>query len=103
MSFTLYCDEDLGLSRMANLLDIRPDQVSALINQEYQMNFNQFINKHRIEYAKELLITQPKRSILSIAFDSGFNSKSTFNTEFKKNTGKTPSEFRNAVIPAYAD
>jgi AraC-like DNA-binding protein len=90
----IYCDEDLNLNRLSEILNIRPDQLSELINQEYKKNFNHFINDFRIEEAKILLKMYPDRTILSILLSCGFNSKSTFNTEFKKKTGLTPKNFR---------
>ena len=59
------------------------------------MNYWTLINKYRIEEAKELLINSPEDSILKIAYTVGYNSKTTFNTTFKKIVGITPSEFRN--------
>jgi len=59
------------------------------------MNFNDCINKYRIEAIKNSFINgeHKKSTLLGIAFDCGFNSKATFNRAFKKNTGKTPKEF----------
>ncbi|NQY13164.1 MAG: AraC family transcriptional regulator [Henriciella sp.] len=52
------------------------------------------MNGHRIEYAQDLLLQHPSQSILDILLESGFNSKSSFNTAFKKKVGITPSAFR---------
>lgn len=94
MEEKIFCDEDLSLERMSKLLDIRPDQLSYLINRKYTQNFNQFVNGHRIAYAKDRLLHDRKRSVLDIAFESGFNSKSSFHSEFRRIVGMTPSEFR---------
>lgn len=55
-----------------------------------------FVNEYRINYAKELLLDQKRQdlTVLEILYDAGFNSKSSFNTEFKKRTGVTPTEYR---------
>ena len=90
----LFCDEDLKLERLAMILNIRTDQLSELINQTYSVNFNTYINDFRIEEAKTYLISKEKRDILSIAFACGFNSKSSFNSEFKKRTNLTPKQFK---------
>jgi AraC-like DNA-binding protein len=61
------------------------------------MNFFNFVNKYRVEEAKLLLLNSKKEhySILGIANEAGFSSKSAFNTTFKKVTGQTPSDFKN--------
>jgi AraC-like DNA-binding protein len=60
------------------------------------MSFNDFLNRYRIDEAKKLLLQEEgeKRNILQIMLDTGFYSKSVFNTAFKKYTGMTPSEFK---------
>lgn len=73
---------------------------SQTVNQCFYMNFNQFLNKYRIEEAKERL-KDPKESqyvVFKIALDVGFNSKSTFNTAFKKFTGMNPSQYREKYL-----
>lgn len=90
----LYVDEDLTLKKLANIMELTIHQLSELLNVEIKQNFITFINKYRIEYAKQLLIDHPGRSIIDIGMSSGFNSKSTFNKIFKENTGKSPSEYR---------
>ena len=68
----------------------------ALPNNGFNQNFYGFINKFRVEKSKKLLADKEldKYSIIGIAFESGFNSKTSFNTTFKKLTGQTPSEFK---------
>lgn len=89
-----FLDSNLNLIKLANLLGLTPHQLSYVINTGFNMNFFQFVNQYRIEKAKELLINNSKNyTILAIAYDSGFNSKTAFNTTFKKITGQTPTEF----------
>lgn len=91
-----YTDADLTLAQLATALSISPRRLSEVINRHFGQNFMDFINSHRIEYAKERL-TEPKDSretIMEVMFDVGFNSKSSFNTIFKQKTGKTPSEYK---------
>ena len=95
----LFKDMELNLKTVADLLSITPHQLSRFLNEHLNMDFRNFINRFRIEEAQGLLVENPDASILTICFEVGFNSKSTFNTTFKKQTGMTPREFRlkNAV------
>lgn len=90
----MFMQENLSLNTLANELDISSHQLSELINIHLQKSFSDYINGFRIEHAKKLLLRNPKMSILDIGFQSGFNSKSTFNMVFKKNTGLTPSQYK---------
>lgn len=92
----VYLENEINLIKMAKMISVTPHQLSYTINKGYQMNFFQFVNKFRIEKAKELLLDDKmdKFSILGIAYESGFNSKTTFYNMFKKETGQTPSSFK---------
>jgi AraC-like DNA-binding protein len=94
----LYLDSELNLGKLAKKLDLSSHQLSYVINNGFNQNFYGFINKYRVEKAKKLLADKEldKFSIIGIAFESGFNSKTSFNTTFKKITGKTPSEFKKS-------
>jgi AraC-like DNA-binding protein len=91
----LFLNPSVTLSDLAHKLEIAPCYVSQIINESFQQNFRDFINKYRIEESKRLLI-QPDQNlnILGIALDAGFNSKSAFNNAFKRHTGITPKEFK---------
>jgi len=91
-----YLDSELNLIKLADLLAITPHQLSYAINTGFSENFFEFVNKFRVEKAKELLMNNDKGNvtILAIAFESGFNSKTSFNTIFKRFTNQTPSEFK---------
>ncbi len=91
-----YLDSELNLIKLAQLLDITSHQLSYVINKGYNENFFQFINRYRVEKAKDMLADSKneKLSILGVAFESGFSSKTSFNTTFKKMTNQTPSEFK---------
>lgn len=91
-----YLDGELNLAKLSKYMDLNAHQLSYLLNEGFGKNFFQFVNTYRIEVAQKLL-TNPehqKLSMVGIAFEAGFNSKTSFNTTFKKLTGKTPSEFR---------
>lgn len=92
-----YCESDLNLSTLSKRLNTTTHKLSQVINSKFGKNFFEFINDYRIEEAKELLSdpNNNKFKIMSLAYDCGFNSKSTFFTLFKKNTSLTPSEFRS--------
>ncbi|MGE8554808.1 MAG: helix-turn-helix domain-containing protein [Chryseobacterium jejuense] len=91
-----YLDGELNLLKLSDLIQINAHQLSYLLNTGFQENFFYFVNKYRVEHAKKMLTDSSfhKLSILGIAFESGFNSKTAFNTIFKKMTGMTPTEFR---------
>jgi len=95
-----YADNELKLQDIASYLGLPPYQLSQVINTELKTNFYSLINKYRIEEAKRLLIDPNKQhlNILEIAFETGFNSKSAFNTAFKKNSTMTPSQYKQAQI-----
>lgn len=90
-----YLNPDLSLRLLAEQIDIHPNQLSWLLNESIGQNFNEFINHYRVD-AFKLLSNDPKNShitLMGLAYDSGFNSKTVFNTYFKKETGLTPKQF----------
>jgi len=92
----LYTSETLSLKDLADILSITPHQLSHLLNSERDTNFNTFVNQYRIEEAKRLLLEEAERSILTIAYAVGFNSKSTFYDAFSRFTGITPKQYRES-------
>ena len=87
-----YLNPQLSLKFVADVLGLNTNKMSYLINQAFNTNFNDFINQYRLNHFKTISI-DPKNShltILGLAYDSGFNSKSVFNTYFKKIEGLTP-------------
>jgi AraC-like DNA-binding protein len=89
-----FLDSELNLVKLAEMLHVTPHKLSYTINTGYQLNFFQFVNQYRVEKAKELLLNNTKNfTVLAIAYESGFNSKTAFNTTFKKLCGQTPTEF----------
>lgn len=90
-----YLDTKLGLKELAENLDISLHHLSQVINEQLGKNFFEFVNEYRVAEVKSLL-KNPKYkryTLLAIAYDSGFNSKSSFNSVFKKITGFTPSKY----------
>lgn len=90
-----YLNPDLSLRSLAGLIDMHPNQLSWLLNESLGKNFNEFINNYRVETFKNLAKDPANANItvLGLAYDSGFNSKTVFNTYFKKETGLTPKQF----------
>jgi AraC-like DNA-binding protein len=91
-----FLNPEITLPELATLIDIPSYQLSRVINEKFGCNFFDFINGYRVNDVKSKL-NNPKYSnlsLLGIAFDSGFNSKSAFNRIFKKLTGHTPSEYK---------
>jgi AraC-like DNA-binding protein len=91
-----YHDASLTLKKLARQLSVPSRDLSIMINHHIGQHFFDFVNAHRIEEAKKLLVaaTPSQMSVLDILYEVGFNSKSSFNTAFKKHTGTTPSAFR---------
>lgn len=90
-----YLDPNLSLRSLAAQIDIHPNQLSWLLNESLGKNFNEFINHYRVD-AFQRLCKDPKNShitLIGLAYDSGFNSKTVFNTSFKKETGLTPKQY----------
>lgn len=91
----IFLNSDLNLELLSNYLEISEKNCSYMLNKGMNMNFNQYVNHFRIQAFKERIKEgQSKRyTLTSIAYECGFNSKSTFNRVFKLNCGVTPSEF----------
>lgn len=94
-----YLNPGLSLRGLADLVEIHPNQLSWLLNQKMKKNFNAFINHYRVEHFKQLAGDPDNAhiSLIGLAYESGFNSKTVFNTYFKKETGTTPSDYLKGV------
>ncbi len=91
-----YLDDKLTLQKLAEQIKLPEKQLSSLINQQTGKHFFDFINEFRINDAKSLLKSQPQLTVLEILYEVGFNSKSSFYTAFKKETGLTPTDYRKS-------
>lgn len=87
-----YKNPKLTLSDVAAELETNPKVISTIVNTQFGMNFNDWVNTYRVESVKRMFARDlhKEQTILSIALEAGFNSKSTFNRAFKKHTGATP-------------
>jgi AraC-like DNA-binding protein len=88
----------LTLRLLADSMDIHPNQLSWLLNEKLGKNFNEFINGKRINHFKKLIVDPSNShiSLIGLAYESGFNSKTVFNTVFKKLVGQTPKEYQKS-------
>lgn len=95
-----FLDPDLTLAKLSQQIDATPKAVSQAINQVEQLNYSQFIAKFRVQEAQRLLKSPTHRhiKISVIAYDSGFNSISSFNAQFKKYTQLTAKAYRAAYL-----
>lgn len=89
-----YLKNDLRLQDLSFMLDMNRHHLSQLINEHYQCSFFDFINQQRVKKAEELIKQFPKKNLLQIAFEAGFNNKTSFVNAFKKFNGHTPSAYR---------
>ncbi len=91
----LYENPELSVADIAQPLGIAPKKVSQIINQGFAVNFNDYINQHRVKavIAKLQEGEHSIQTLLAIAYDCGFNSKSTFNRAFKRHTGLSPNAY----------
>jgi AraC-like DNA-binding protein len=97
-----YRNAGLTLRGLAEELDLHPNELSRIINAGTGKNFNDFVNAYRIEDVMRKIqdSAYDHITLLGIAFDCGFNSKTTFNRTFKQLTGKSPAEYKTAVKTA---
>ena len=93
----LYQNPDINMSMLSEEIGLSKSYVSQIINTKEGKNFFDFINTYRVEEVKQKMADPAFEhySILGLAMEAGFKSKSTFNAVFKKMTGMTPSKFRN--------
>lgn len=95
-----FLEPSLSLRQLAQRLDWHPNKLSQLLNDKIGKNFSEYINHYRVHTFMQLA-QQPNNahlSLLGLAFESGFNSKTTFNTFFKKETGMTPKQWRQQTF-----
>jgi len=94
-----YLNPYLSLKLISYELDLSEGYISQVVNKSREQNFTDYINSLRVEEARHMLLSDDYNNytILSIGLESGFNSKSSFYTAFKKFTGKTPLAFKKSV------
>lgn len=90
----LYQDEDLSLARLAEEMQLSSHQLSELINTQFGLSFSRLVRRHRVAAAKQMLIDEPRASVLAVGMSVGFGSQSSFYLAFKDEVGVVPGEFR---------
>jgi len=95
---SFFKNEELTLVELSKILDAHPNHLSQVINEMEGKNFYNYINALRIEeFIKIASLPENKKyTMISLAYDCGFSTKSTFNKHFKLQTGKTPTGFFNS-------
>lgn len=95
VDYKLYLNPDLSLKDLGSYLELPANYVSQLLNLGFQKNFSEYINTFRVNEFKERVLLEENKglTIMAVAYDSGFNSKTVFNTFFKKIEGTTPNSF----------
>lgn len=91
-----FLDIDLTLSQLASRVGISPNHLSQVLNESLRQSFFDFVTTYRVEEAKKGILNPANKhlTILAIAYEAGFTSKSSFNSAFKKHTGMTPTQFK---------
>ncbi|MCK4990953.1 MAG: helix-turn-helix transcriptional regulator, partial [Bacteroidales bacterium] len=95
-----YLDSSLSMHELAGQLNMKVKDLSLLINHTLNQHFFDFVNQYRINRASEILSDPDNKqvTVLEVLYEVGFNSKSSFNTTFKKLTGQTPTQFRKSKL-----
>ncbi|MGB0860717.1 MAG: helix-turn-helix domain-containing protein, partial [Pseudoalteromonas spongiae] len=89
----IYLNAALSLPILAKSINTSSNYISQTLNERLKVNFFDYVNGYRVKHAKNEL-TNSNKTVLDIAMDAGFNSKSAFYTAFKKYTGSTPMQYR---------
>lgn len=95
----IFKNPEITLVELSQLLSVHPNILSQVINTLENKNFYDYINDKRVEEFKTIVVLQKNRkyTLLSLALESGFNSKTTFNRNFKKSTGLSPTEYLKSI------
>jgi AraC-like DNA-binding protein len=94
---TVICRSELDLRILAGIIKVPPYRLSIYFNTNLKLSFPSWINSIRIELVQRRMRERPDLSILAIATEAGYSSKSSFNSHFSKNVGMSPSEYRRSV------
>ncbi|ABZ93264.1 Transcriptional regulator [Leptospira biflexa serovar Patoc strain 'Patoc 1 (Ames)'] len=90
----VYLDETINLEKLAKQMNLSEHQLSEFLNSHLKKSFFHLVNHYRIKEAKDFFIQHPEKNILTVAYEVGFPSKSTFYDAFKREVGQSPSEYR---------
>lgn len=93
---SLFQIPNLTLARLAETFELSEKRCSELLNNQLNTNFSDFVNRLRVDACQTALLEQQDKNVLEIGIEYGFNSKTAFNTAFKKFTGQTPTQYRKS-------
>jgi AraC-like DNA-binding protein len=94
----MYLNQNLRLNDLAEKMTLSKHHLSQIINQHFKVSFFDFINQYRTNEAKKTIKNNPEQPLIQVAFDAGFNNKTSFVNSFKKFEKTTPSKFRETVL-----
>lgn len=94
----VYRDDSLTLAKLAHIVGLSTHQLSELINRHFGVGFTRLLRRHRVAAARQMLIDEPRASVLSIGLAAGFASQSTFYVAFKEELGLVPGEYRRRYL-----
>ncbi|MDH5719692.1 MAG: helix-turn-helix domain-containing protein [Spirochaetia bacterium] len=94
----IFTHPDISLEKLSDLINATPHQLSEYINTVLNTTFSNYIRKYRLEQSKKMLLEHPEKTVLDIAYDSGFNGASTFFTAFQEEAGISPNKYRKQNI-----
>jgi YesN/AraC family two-component response regulator len=93
----LWRKNDLRLEDLSKKMELPKHYVSQVINEQFNMNFFEFVNKYRIDEAKKLIQQENQTTLIEIAYQVGFNNKVSFGKAFKNNTNLSPLEYKKKL------
>lgn len=96
----VYKNNAIGLNDLSQHIAKDRYKVSQVLNEYLAKNFYSLLNHYRVKEAKDLLISQPFLSVKAVMYEVGFNSKTSFYSAFKKDTGLSPNDFRSLAVYA---
>ncbi|NAS31892.1 helix-turn-helix domain-containing protein [Flavobacteriaceae bacterium R38] len=94
----IHLNNELRLHDLAQEMNLKNHHLSQIINQHFKLSFFDFINQYRVNEAKKIIQEHPEYTLIQVAFDAGFNNKTSFVNAFKKFEKITPSKFRESTI-----
>jgi AraC-like DNA-binding protein len=98
-----YLDPNLTITSVAKQLDTNRTYLSEVVNEKYGMPFRELVNQLRIDYAKKLLLDEPKMTVVAVARSSGFLGSNQFVRKFRELEGNTPAVWRNSKLSPTAN
>ena len=94
----IFTQENYSAKYLSQILGVTEQNLSETLALEFDSNFYEYSNKHRVDHFKKLLKNKPNNSLIDLAYESGFTSKSSFNRSVKSVTGLTPSHLKAKLI-----